>query len=358
MASEGFVENTGWPYDRVVESLLSGDSVEKNEHNVATNIARSYAAFYRDYEIAGVSTYIAVCDLAKFRDGSLVPKLRALAASLIPGLEASHARRLGGIANGKNGEAKKEMDQLAKQIATALEEDDELEELLQNGSREALRILTTGKVPHEDQNGHNSAKTVLLELIQSLSKDYQKENRRTKRRLADVLWDLQGYDLKDVNRADVALALVRARRELDPGVQRSLALVEALDAKGATEAKKVREMLLRFHHIRQVLELAEYEVCRGGLLPRDHRLLDSLVAARWEAQSFKGGIYVDLYDFCARMEMRKVPGVSELDDLKKAISSKRAPLSIRRTPPEPRSSTHMGFRSTFPSLPGTTPRST
>ena len=137
-----------------------------------------------------------------------------------------------------------------------------------------------------------------------------------------MLWDLQGYDLKDVNRADVALALVRARRELDPGVQRSLALVEALDARGATEAKQVREMLLRFHHIRQVLELAEYEVCRGGLLPRDHRLLDSLVAARWEAQSFKGGIYVDLYDFCARMEMRKVPGVSELGDLKKAISSK------------------------------------
>ena len=134
VASEGFVENTGWPYDRVVESLLSGDSVEQNEHKVATNIARSYATFYRDYEIAGVSTDIAVCDLARFRDNSLVPKLTALAASLIPGLEASQARRLGGIANGKTGEAKKEIDQLAKQIATALE-DGELEELLQNGSQ-------------------------------------------------------------------------------------------------------------------------------------------------------------------------------------------------------------------------------
>jgi hypothetical protein len=47
-------------------------------------------------------------------------------------------------------------------------------------------------------------------------------------------------------------------------------------------------------------------------------LLDALVAARWEAQSFKGGTYVDLYDFCHRVHEKGI-AANGMEELRKAI---------------------------------------
>ncbi len=64
VASEGGVLNTGWPYHGVLEafaaSAAGGANQSVNEH-VAHDVADNYSRFYRDYEVAGVSTDVAVC---------------------------------------------------------------------------------------------------------------------------------------------------------------------------------------------------------------------------------------------------------------------------------------------------------
>jgi hypothetical protein len=63
--------------------------------------------------------------------------------------------------------------------------------------------------------------------------------------------------------------------------------------------------------VRWLLDLHELTEDRGGAGsgPRppsddDRRLADALVAARFEAQSFKAGAYVDLFDLCRCLEDR------------------------------------------------------
>ncbi len=326
VASEGFIQNTGWPYHRVAEALLKNDHVEDEPLVVSKKIARSYADFYRDYEISGVSTDVAVCNLEAFRDpSSLVGELGNLAASLIPKLEGLHARRLVEIAFGlkpsisserrEQGEAA--IAQLASEIARKLGSE-ELEAMLLTGSKEAEKTLARGdELKGDEKNGRVSEKAALAELTQSLNKNYK----QFEGRLAEVLADLPGKLYDEVTDPAVALALVRAKRELDPGVRKALTLIEDLDALGKPNAKQAREMLLQFHHIRQLLELAEFDCCKGGLTSEDHSLLDALVSARWEAQSFKGGVYVDLYDFCSRIEEKHIAEVANLDDITRAIRS-------------------------------------
>jgi hypothetical protein len=96
--------------------------------------------------------------------------------------------------------------------------------------------------------------------------------------------------------------MVRVKREIDPGVQKALTLIEEFESDGNPLAKSAREMLLTFHHLRQKLELVEFGACEADLTNADRRLVDALLAARWQAQSFKGGVYVDLFDFCDRIE--------------------------------------------------------
>src|SRR3990172_3664553 len=67
VASEGPVLNAGWPYRQVLASVAEHAAGSSDE--IARTVADSYLHFYRDYEIAGVSTDIAVCDLSK---GALV----------------------------------------------------------------------------------------------------------------------------------------------------------------------------------------------------------------------------------------------------------------------------------------------
>ena len=63
VASEGPVLNTGWPYRQVLASVAK--TAAGSPDDIARGVAESYLRFYRDYEIAGVSTDIAVCDLSK-----------------------------------------------------------------------------------------------------------------------------------------------------------------------------------------------------------------------------------------------------------------------------------------------------
>jgi hypothetical protein len=69
-------------------------------------------------------------------------------------------------------------------------------------------------------------------------------------------------------------------------------------------ARQVRIRLQKFHQLQSVLDL-------HGLVKRfksfnvsgAEDLLDSVVLARWQAQSFKGGVYVDVYDLCHCLQL-------------------------------------------------------
>jgi hypothetical protein len=337
VASEGFVENTGWPYHRVAEAFLD-KSLPKHPAQqahlaVAKQVASSYADFYQDYEISGVSTDIAVCALAAFRPPhGLVEKLAELAKILIPRLEASHARRLVRFAFGadprawdqRRKEAEAARDQLARDIAVRLREPDVFA-WLADGSAKAKDMLAnpdSWKAEGTEEEPA-SAKIALMELMQSRNPSYRQVDGQKEMLLRDLLLNLQGRvpASKDVEDPALALAIVRAIRELDPGVQKTLALIERADAQGSPEAKEARELLLQFHYIQQTLELAEYDVFRTQPQPDDRQLLDSLGAARWEAQSFKGGLYVDLFDFCGRIAEKHIPEIPGLDDVTQAIRS-------------------------------------
>jgi len=63
VASEGLVLNSGWPYRQILESVAK--TAEGSSDEIAREVAGSYLRFYRDYEIAGVSTDVAVCDLSR-----------------------------------------------------------------------------------------------------------------------------------------------------------------------------------------------------------------------------------------------------------------------------------------------------
>ncbi|HEY7818822.1 MAG TPA: clostripain-related cysteine peptidase, partial [Vicinamibacteria bacterium] len=63
VASEGPVANTGWPYRQVLEALA--ERAADSSAEMARAVAESYLRFYRDYEIAGMSTDIAVSDLSR-----------------------------------------------------------------------------------------------------------------------------------------------------------------------------------------------------------------------------------------------------------------------------------------------------
>jgi hypothetical protein len=63
VASEGPVLNTGWPYRQILGSVAERRTISSAA--IARAVAESYLLFYRDYEIAGVSTDIAVSDLSR-----------------------------------------------------------------------------------------------------------------------------------------------------------------------------------------------------------------------------------------------------------------------------------------------------
>jgi hypothetical protein len=78
VASEGLVLNAGWPYHRVLEALAVEGA--KSAESAARAIVERYLAFYRDYEIAGISTDIAATDLSRI--GGLADAVRELALAM------------------------------------------------------------------------------------------------------------------------------------------------------------------------------------------------------------------------------------------------------------------------------------
>jgi hypothetical protein len=77
VASEGLVLNAGWPYHRVLEALAAPSRLAVS---AARAVAAAYLAFYRDYELVGLSTDIAVTDLSRL--SPLEDAVRELSALL------------------------------------------------------------------------------------------------------------------------------------------------------------------------------------------------------------------------------------------------------------------------------------
>jgi Clostripain family len=78
IASEGLVFDAGWPYYRVVQSIAGRSKDTPLE--VARQIARRYLAFYRDYELVGLSTDVSVTDLERIEP--VASSARALARAM------------------------------------------------------------------------------------------------------------------------------------------------------------------------------------------------------------------------------------------------------------------------------------
>jgi hypothetical protein len=64
VGSEGFMMNSGWPYDRVLWTAASSHAPEA----LARAIVKRYIEYYRDYEVSGISTDLAACKV-----GAIVP---------------------------------------------------------------------------------------------------------------------------------------------------------------------------------------------------------------------------------------------------------------------------------------------
>lgn len=338
VASEGFVENTGWPYFRTLQSLKErSDRIEGGDRAaevVATRMANLYADFYKDYEISGVSTDIAVCNLKGFytkddkndegkkdenkKAPTLIGSIQNLANALIPELEAWHVHRLLKTSPSRQ-DLIAALDPLAKEIGG---DDKHLLELLLEGAKNLGRDI---QETSSYQGGFTRSQAAALEaLVDSVDGEFDAD-RRVKERLDEGLGNvLSGND--DL-KPSVALAAVRAKREVDAGARKALQRIETMekgrgpDAKEERKkAKKDRALLQRFHHLRQLADLKELAPRLKDSLEGKTWLVDALVAARWEAQSFKGSIYVDLYDLCCCLKRRlKELGTKDLDSIVRAL---------------------------------------
>ncbi len=63
VASEGFEQNTGWPYHRVLGVLNENQGIEPSA--LAAKLVEVHTQYYADYIMAGVSTDMAACNLEK-----------------------------------------------------------------------------------------------------------------------------------------------------------------------------------------------------------------------------------------------------------------------------------------------------
>jgi hypothetical protein len=119
----------------------------------------------------------------------------------------------------------------------------------------------------------------------------------------------------------MALALVKLRREFDPAVAEALRLIDSPSRRDLPETKEARIALQKLHQMQSVFELHELTKHAESDHPKDERLLNAVVASRWQAQSFKGGVYVDLLDLCSCLQARLADeGVKRLcGDVREAV---------------------------------------
>jgi len=315
VASEGFVENTGWPYHRVLEALLDRESGKPDlkTRSVALSVADHYSAFYRDQEIAGVSTDIAVCNLDAFRrtdDESLVSAVRMFSKECIPRLEAVYVHlalarphRAAEAARGRVALAKLSH-KIAQDLGLRPQEGRKLADNLINGSERARKVLTNA--PWRDFLTGSQIEA-LRQLLDSMEDRYEANEKTFTSRIEAASEGLPTELANPSSWANV-LAAARVLREFDPGVQQALLLIDARDAQGDPMGKTARARLLKLHHVRWWLDLYELSerVTHDEGKPEalDFHLRDALVSARWQAQSFKAGIYVDLADLCRILDPR------------------------------------------------------
>jgi hypothetical protein len=337
VGSEGWVQNTGWPYRRVLEALKSRDAIEESAESVAGRVARGYSDFYRDYEISGVSTDIAVCDLSKLRDegdGSLIRALQALCETCVPTLEGLYAYEF----------ARRRGEGGAHAEGSVI---DSIVETLNAGSAEELALKTTGadhllayvKQPDaRDRSLSVSQSKALWRLLDSIEKTCHvcspgqagpasaqvdagpgsAKGSETpaacvtlEERLARQHAAIESALTRPAS-FDIAYTAAAAIREFDPGIRKVLTQVELAEAAGIRSARKARLLLEKLHQIRWVLDVRrlveetekELKLDKTALDKRIERailLRTALVTSRQEAQSFKGGVYMDLLDFCERL---------------------------------------------------------
>ena len=325
VASEGWVANAGWPYHRVLEACVDGQgSAISSARVVAARVAKNYSTFYRDYEISEVSTDIAVCNLGKFRsdvEGSLfLESLAALSKVLANAFDTVYIRNVITRTTEGLAAARRLRNGLSQEIAGLLGPAKGLQASLLSGSARAQTVLSEGLKAGKLTSPQWKA---LRELLRSSGRlpvldntgleEYSVEH-------PDEILDL----FNKPGSPSAAVACVRLGRELDPGVDEVLRLIEQPGQYDRATAKQVRICLQKFHQLQSVLEL-------HGLVKRFKTfnvsgakdLLDSVVLARWQAQSFKGGVYVDVYDLCHCLELCLAKGnrVTKLcQNVRKAVA--------------------------------------
>ena len=83
VAAEGFELNTGWPYDKVLDTLNGNPTIQPAE--LAAKIVDDYTNYYSDYLMAGVSADLSVCDLTKSKElAGAVDRLAKLLTRNLP----------------------------------------------------------------------------------------------------------------------------------------------------------------------------------------------------------------------------------------------------------------------------------
>ena len=83
VGAEGFERSIGWPYHRVLEAIAKTTPAPAD---FAQTIVERYTDFYRDYEVAGVSTDHSATDLRGFRE-KVRPVIESLVTELKRGLD-------------------------------------------------------------------------------------------------------------------------------------------------------------------------------------------------------------------------------------------------------------------------------
>ena len=311
VASEGWVPNAGWPYHRVMEAIVDPtNGPVRAPDAVAKRVAESYSAFYRDYEVAGISTDIAVCDLDAFRPGGvLVRLLRHFTSECIPRLEAEYTLDVLASADVQPGQAlpqaPKLLRKLSRSIARALvpkpgTERAALEQKLDGtaGAASGFQRGRNGKLRDLSASQLEALRALLDSIEGRYHLDRENLEARAKKRAKRLM-----AELNQPSSVQNALAAARVLREFDPGVLEALRRVEQLDANKNPLAMRARCELQKLHQVRWFLDLKKL-VSASGLSDASPRLRDVFVSARWHAQSFKGGIYVDLFDLCRCLESR------------------------------------------------------
>jgi hypothetical protein len=301
VASEGFVENTGWPYHRVLEALIrrsrkgSRRRIVTEGKIVATTVAEKYSRFYRDYEVSGVSTDIAACDLRKLRRGPRSPFIDALtdlSTHLIPPLEDHFAMRV--VENGGLRAGEAALETLAGSISSSIGVRALKGELL-DGFQLAEAEIKGGVLLDVNEDSKRKA---LYNLVEAFDHEYGSSTEPLTTRIDAMR---SGLSEPPAKRPSFRLAFVRAAVEFDKSLQKAVDHVEKMEVENKRKSTRARRLLRRFLQVRQFVEILRGEDNWETADVPDPTFIDLLLAARWEAQSFKGAIYVDLHDWCRRI---------------------------------------------------------